>query len=140
MNVIRLLRSAIKATTSVDTNSTINPAEYEDALESCNMMLSLWATRGIIIHHVVTEQFTLSAGQSSYTIGDGGNFDTSRPNQVIGGFVRVGITDYPIHIIDRDKYNASNKTITGIPEALYYYPTFPTATIYLCRIPAEDYT
>lgn len=139
MNVNRLLRSAIKAASSVDSHTTIDPTEYEDALESCNMMLKLWATQGVIIHHVITEQFNLVVGQASYTIGDTANFNTSRPNQITGGFVRVSDTDYPIQIIDRDRYNSLRKTDTGIPQYLYYYPTYPIATIYLYKVPDETY-
>lgn len=142
MNTTRLLRTAIKAASSVDNYSVIDPVEYEDALESANMMLALWAKTGLIVHHVVTEQFSISSGQSSRTIGTGGNFNTSRPNELVGGFIRDSNDyDYPLEIIDRDRYNAlSNKDTQGIPKYLYFYPTYPTATIYIYFVPNETYT
>lgn len=142
MNVTRLLRTAIKAASSVDISDTIDPAEYEDALESVNMMLALWATKGLVVYHVVTEQLALVAGQESYTIGTGGNFNTTRPNRLIGGFIRdSNNTDSPIEIVSRDRYNSlSNKETEGIPRYLYYYPAYPLGTIYVYFSPLENYT
>jgi len=142
MIVSRLLRSAIKAASSVDNYDTIDPAEYTDALESCNMMLALWATKGLVVHHTITEQLSLIANQGSYTIGADGNFDTSRPNRLVGGFVRdSNNNDYPISIIDREEYNGlTNKNTTGIPRKLYIYPAFPLSTIYVYYVPDVNYT
>jgi hypothetical protein len=142
MNVNRLLRSAVKALGLVDGQSTLDPVILVDALESANMMLSTWATAGLIVHHVITEQFPLVAGQEVYTIGTTGNFDTTRPNRLIGGFIRdSNNTDTPIEIISRDRYNSlANKETSGIPRYLYYYPTFPLARIYVYFSPFEAYT
>lgn len=142
MDVTRLIRSAIKAASSVDTHSTIDPAEYEDALESANMMLALWATQGLVVHHVITEQLTLVAGQASYTIGSSGNFNTSRPSRLVGGFIRdSNDTDSTIEIIDRERYNLlSNKDTEGIPKYLYMNPVYPLATIYVYFVPDAAYT
>lgn len=142
MNVGRLLRSAMKATGAIDTQGSIEPEEYDDALEDCNMMLNSWAAQGHIVYHIVTESLSLVIGQASYTIGTGGNFNTQRPNEIIGGFVRdTDNNDYPIKVIDREEHNnIVTKTVRSRPEKVYYYPSFPLGTLYFYYVPNKAYT
>lgn len=142
MIVQRLLRQCMKKIGVVDINNEPSPAEYEDALETINAMLKSWATQGLIVHHVVTENFPLVVGQGSYTIGTSGNFNTSRPNRIVGGYTRDDSNvDEQLYIIDRDKYNRiPDKTIQAQPCALYYYPAYPLGTIYFDTVPDDTYT
>lgn len=142
MTVQRLLRQCLKKIGVVDRNTEPEAVEYEDALESVNSMLKSWATQGLVVHHVVTENFPLVVGQGSYTIGSTGNFNTSRPNRIVGGYTRDDSSvDEHLYIIDRDKYNRiPDKTVRAQPCALYYYPTFPLGIIYFDTVPDDTYT
>lgn len=126
----------------VNIGSDMGAVHYEDALESINSMLKSWATQGLIVHHVVTENFPLVAGQGSYTIGTSGDFNTSRPNRIVGGYIRDDSNvDEPLYIIGRDKYNRiPDKTIQAQPCALYYYLTYPLGVIYFDTVPDDTYT
>lgn len=142
MVVQELLKAAIRKTGAADLRSEPEPEEYQNALDAINGMLKSWAVRGLVTYHIVSENFSLVAGQSSYTIGATGNFNTSRPNQLVGGFIRDSNgTDYPFLIIDREKYNSIPvKTLSARPEELYFYPTFPLAIIYTDTAPDQVYT
>lgn len=140
--VQRLLRAALKSLGVVDSHDAIDPVEYDDALESCNMMLKLCATKGLIVHHVITESFALAAGPSAYTIGPGGALDTSRPNRLAAAYLRdTNGTDYPLELISRDDWNRiPRKGVDGVPTSVYINPTFPLATLNLDYAPTAAYT
>lgn len=142
MRVQRLLRQAIKKTGAGEIENDPSPAEFTDALESANMMLNSWTAHGLITHHIVTENFPLVIGTGSYTIGTGGVFNTSRPNRIAGGYTRDSSNnDYPLTIIDRDRYNSIvNKDVQSQPCELYYYPMFPLGVIYFDYLPDQAYT
>lgn len=142
MIVQRILRQCMKKIGVVNIGSDMGAVHYEDALESINSMLKSWATQGLIVHHVVTENFPLVAGQGSYTIGTSGDFNTSRPNRIVGGYIRDDSNvDEPLYIIGRDKYNRiPDKTIQAQPCALYYYLTYPLGVIYFDTVPDDTYT
>jgi hypothetical protein len=140
MLVNRLLRAAIKAGGAVDIADNPSAAEYEDALESCNMMLNLWTVQRRIVFHVVSESFALTLNDPVYSIGQDStpDFDTVRPNSIIAAYCRDSSnTDYPVKIIDREKYNRIPvKTLSSIPAELYYSPTYPNGIIYLDYAPS----
>lgn len=142
MTINQLLRTALRKLGVADLISDSSPEEYANALESANAMLKSWSSRGLITYHIVKENFPLVVGQAAYTIGTSGNFNTSRPNELVGAFLRdANGTDYPLTIIDRDKYNRIPiKTISARPEELYYYPTAPLAVIYTNTEPDQVYT
>lgn len=57
--------------------------QLADGLESLNDMLESWSTENLIIHKEVTEDFSLVAAQQTYTMGTGGDFNTTRPVEII---------------------------------------------------------
>lgn len=141
MLVDKLLRASLLIVGGFDPQETIPPQDYDDAIETANMMLAAWATKGVIVHQVTTTEFTLQAGKADYTIGSSADLDTARPNRIVGGFFRLSGIDYPLEVIGRDDYNSiSIKTTPGIPKYLYYYPAFPVATVNLYQVPDAAYT
>lgn len=142
MIVNRLLKQAIRKTGALDLLAEPEPTEYENALESANSMLKTWAVNGLVTFHIVKENFALEAGKADYTIGTDGDFNTARPNQVVVGFLRDSNGyDYPVKVIDREKYNSLPvKTLSARPTEIYVYPTFPLSTIYTNTEPDQAYT
>lgn len=142
MILSRLLRSSLKALGVVDSFSEPEAVQYEDALEALNSMLKSWASRGLVTYHVVTEQLSLVAGTSSYTIGTPGAFNTVRPNKVVGGYLRDSSNaDSTLEIIARDDYNGIIvKNVSGRPCELYYRPSYPLGIIYFDAEPDQAYT
>lgn len=120
-----------------DIESGLSPALMEQGFNSLNGMLGAWGRKRLIIRGIVSESFPLVVAQSVYTIGVGGNFDTSWPFQILDAYIRDnnGI-DYPVNIITREQYNSiSVKTVDGRPEYLYYDPQYPTGVIRLYYVP-----
>jgi hypothetical protein len=102
-------------------------------------MLKSWSADGINLHYRVSENFTLTAGDGSYTIGSGADFNTARPNEIEQAFIRdSGGSDHPLKIRPISEYWAlGNKSSTTRPTRLYYDPTYANGTIYFNTLPSE---
>lgn len=72
---------------------TENPSadEAQDGLEMLNDLLSSFSNDSMVIYARYSEDFTLSGGTGSYTIGTGGAFNTARPVKIISAFIRLGM-------------------------------------------------
>lgn len=111
--------------------------EAVDGLASMNAMLGSWSNDSLLIYARLSESFALSGGQSTYTIGTGGDFDTDRPLQILSAFLRLGDIDYVIDIIsDVDYDRITQKSLSSsIPSVLMYEPRFPLGRITLYPAP-----
>jgi hypothetical protein len=115
--------------------------EVNDALSSLNAMLSSWSNRSLLVYARVWESFPLVANQSDYTIGTGGNFNTTRPIFINECHVRQGSTDYSVQVIDDNAYNAiAFKNLSGIPEFVNFDNAFPLAKLRFYLVPTGGLT
>lgn len=120
------------------------------ALRFLNDLLSEWAQRPQMIPVIKPERFDLVANQGSptnpYTIGDGGDFDTTKPanqNSIVSANLILTATSpevrVPLGIYTDQAYDANQlPTMTSSqPTSLYYNPTYATdlGSIYLWPVP-----
>jgi hypothetical protein len=71
-----------------------------------DFMLGLWSASSLMVRGTIQEAFPLVAGQAFYTIGIGGQFNTSKPIRVTGGFVRDQYNyDTPITTFTKLEYD-----------------------------------
>ncbi len=142
MTVQELLKAALRVIGVVAPGETPTDAELQDAREALNLMLESWSDERLIIYFTTREIFTLTAGDADYSIGDGADFDTTRPEKIQGAFIRDSDSiDHPVEIIGESKYREiSLKSTQARPDQLWYNPTTPNGTIYLYPVPdsAED--
>lgn len=127
-----LIAAAFKRGRILGADQVMGPSEAADALATANRMLDTWWIDRLAVFQVVQENFALVAGQSSRTIGVGGNFNTTWPVKIVDGcFVRRSGVDYPISVInDRVQYDRIRvKTSSGLPSALFYDRAYPLGTI-----------
>jgi hypothetical protein len=119
-----------------------NPPAYMlvDILEAMNMMLESWSSGPQSLYVVTRDELTMSALQTSYTIGTGGDFAVARPQKIFPSFLTIDETDYPLKTISRDQYDRITiKSEPGIPGKVYYEPTYPLGTLYFYSAPREAY-
>ncbi len=112
--------------------------ELADALESLNAMIGEWSNEKLLIYSEDREIFDLVAGTASYTIGEDGTYDTSRPQKIERAAIRVGTQEFPVEVINLEQFasipiKASTSTI---PQRLYYNTTAPLGTITLWPTPS----
>jgi len=135
-----VIRSSLRKIGAVAAGETPTAAEEQDALKAFNSLLENWFGEGVVVFASVKETKTLTASDAEYTWGSGGDITTTRPNEVLGAFIRDGTTDHPIDIIGERQYRGiSDKSTEGRPEKLFYQPEYPLGKIYLYFTPNSAY-
>lgn len=112
--------------------------ESNDCLVALNAMISSWQTEKLYVYAFVETAFTLVSGDSSYTVGPAGNFAlTPRPTKIENVYIRASNIDYPVELIDKNKWlSIPDKTSeSDIAIYAYYEPTLPTGTLQLWPVP-----
>jgi hypothetical protein len=123
--------------------ATVSAATLSNAQQAMNYMLD--ELSDAISFCLVSEDFTLTPGQASYTIGTGGNFNTIRPIAIADMcYVRdpylANYVDYPVKLIGQGAYNSIDvKNIQSTPETIMYDPQYPLGIITFYYIPDQAY-
>ena len=134
MTAIELITASLRVIQVIATGETPTDAEIRDGFDALNMMLRYWGTKRMLIHYISVENFNLTSGTESYTIGSGGDFDTERPLKITGGYTRSGNIDTPFKVIGEQKYrDISQKSYSGDNTVswLWYNPSWDKGTIYV---------
>lgn len=122
MTAQELIKASLRVIQAIATGETPTDAEMQDGLEALRMLLRYWGTKRTLMHYIDVENFTLTAGTESYTIGSGGDFDTVRPLKISGGYTRSGGLDSPFEVVGEKKYReVSQKSQTGDAVTYVWY-------------------
>jgi hypothetical protein len=134
---------ALRLIGAIASGESPTSAESADGLVALNAMISSWQTEKLNVYAFVDTPFTLVNADSSYTVGPGGNFAlTPRPSKIEQVYVRANSIDYPVELIDYEKWNSiPDKTSSSdIPIYAYYEPTLATGTLQLWPVPNTAYS
>ena len=132
-----LIRATLRLIGAVSSSETPNADESSDALEALNLMLGSWGASRFLSASTgkVTKTMT---GASSYTIGVGGDINTTRPTAIYNAYWSTGGLDYPLTFLDYSDYqDIGIKNIGSIPEYIVLKPDNPLSTIFLFPVPAN---
>jgi hypothetical protein len=124
-------------------NEALAADEAADGLTALNNMLASWSNDSLLVYSRTWESFTLVSNTASYTIGVGGDFNTTRPIAIVEAHVKISSIDYPLEIIPDEVYNhfIQLKTIQTSPaQYLTYDNANPLGTIRLYPVPASNDT
>ena len=131
-----LIRATLRLIGAISSSETPAADESTDALEALNMMLGSWGASRFLSASTgkVTKAMT---GAASYTIGTGGDINTTRPTALYVVTYTYGGIDYNVKVIDYADYQKIGlKTVSGtIPDFVALKPDNPLSTIYLYPIP-----
>ena len=117
---------------------TMSAQDAVDALACFNEMLNSWSNEDWYTYATLQRTLTLTAGTSQYSIGDGGDVDSTRPHNIVQAFLRdSNSNDYPVNIIPQAQWNMiGDKGITSqIPDTLFYDAQYPLGYINLFPVP-----
>lgn len=129
-----IVYGVLRQVSSVTPGEPIDGGEASNALTVINRMLAAFSMEWGLIQDITAESFPLVVGQTSYTIGIGGNFNTVRPDTIFNQWLYDSLSGirYPIKMLADNQYNAIPlNTIQSIPKSIYYDPQFPLGIIYL---------
>lgn len=145
-----IVTAAARKLGALGTAQTLDDNNAESALQTLNWMLGQLGLQPQALAVRVREVFDMVADQGGpsnpYTIGDAGDFDTSRPATLQGaGLVltqsQPDPVEIPLTLYTDDGYESiqvkdlSNSQPTGV----WYQPTSPLGKIYLWPIPDVAY-
>ena len=82
MTAQEIITSSLRMIGPLRTGRTPSAGESADALWILNNMLDLWSIQRLFIYHIDRSTYTLTANTSTYTIGDGGTFDSGSPVRI----------------------------------------------------------
>ena len=84
----------------------LNSNEQTQCLSEINSLIDSWSNERLMIFTVSQTSFPLTSSQGSYTIGNGGDFNMTRPTKIIDPcFIRnPDLNDIPLKIIDVETY------------------------------------
>lgn len=118
------------------------PDEAADALADLNDLLDEWWNDKLYVFRVVSEQFALVANQQSYTMGVGGNFNTTRPVKVAAGtrYSLNGIERQLSVLTDRKSWDEiPYKALSGPPQVVFQDQAYPLANLLFYPTPDQAY-
>jgi hypothetical protein len=131
-------------------NETMSATDAQFGLGKLNRLLSQWSTRSVNIWTILSQRFTLSPSQVSYTIGPtGADFTAARPLGPGPGkgirnanIVLTSVTPEvhcPLAIWDADQWAniRVNEIPTSLPIGLYNDGAYLNSTLYLWGYPTE---
>ena len=122
-----IIKAAMGIIGSIAIDETPSASEMNLGLKTLILMLELWSARGLMVRGTTQENFPLVAGQAAYTIGIGGNFNTSKPVAILSAFIRdANLIDTGLDIITQEEYDGmGDKAVSQArPMALCYDPGY----------------
>ncbi|EIZ7652643.1 TPA: hypothetical protein NHQ80_003418 [Pseudomonas aeruginosa] len=141
-----LIILALKQANVLGVGQSASAEDIQDCFALLNMMLAQWNRRRYAIYHLKTVSIACD-GSQSYTIGPGGDIDTTRPNKIESAYFRQIITsepnqiDYPLEIIRaREDYDRIYlKDMQSFPQYLFYDSDYPLGNVFVWPIPDNQY-
>lgn len=130
--VARIINLALKDAGILGEGETASAETILDSFDTFKMMVGQWQIDGLMVY--ATDEISFApTGAQSYTIGNGGAVEATRPSEVIAAFWRDGSTDRRLEVLTsfEDYQRITSKSDTGTPEAAYYDPDYTLGTLYV---------
>lgn len=121
-------------------NETPEDQELQDAREALNQMLESWSQSPQRAYELITTVMTWPAATATQTIGATGDTVAKRPEEVKYAFQRKGDVDYPVQVLDYDRWlSIPDKTIeSNIASSIWSDDAYPDATLSIYPILTEQ--
>lgn len=140
--VNNLIKRTLRKIGVHQTGEDVSPEDFTDCLEELNAMLDSWSNNSLISPTKTRISKVLTTGQASYTIGTGGDINTTRPSRIEHAFIRDSAgNDFSLNEIGLGQYNDIQlKTESGMPFDYYFENSTSLAKVYLFPVPDLAYT
>lgn len=137
-----LITRSMRLAKILTSGETLTAEEGQDALATLNDLLENWSTEPMSLWSTTNFSAPTVAGQATYTIGPGGNWNTTRPAAISGAYVTVNGVDFPVLPVGQLEYNLiSLKTQQQpIAQKLLYVNDFPLGLVTLWPVPSQVVT
>lgn len=132
-----MIKKSMRLFGAIGQSNEITASQASDALDTLNSMLESWSIERLFVYQIYDETVSWTSGQSSRTIGSGGNFNTTRPSRLEDGFTRISNIDYRYRSISKQEYDAiaDKTTQSSYPDVIYYDNTASLGVLYAYPVP-----
>jgi hypothetical protein len=132
-----LITDSLQRIGSYAAGETISAADAEQCRLRLNRMIDSWSNESLMCYTILQQSVVLLAGKITYTIGPGGDINSTRPIRVITGPGAAFLKDsndnrYPVDVVPRDKWNEIwnlTRVNSNLPDTMFYDPKFPLGEI-----------
>jgi len=133
-----IIEAAMVKATIIYPGESVPASKSTQVFNDLNNMLESWSLERLMVYAGYLENFALVAGQSEYTYGTGGDFDSDRPVKLDNEtYVRSGGLDHYVALKPLDIYRRlAGKEELGIPRFLSFNPEFPLFKVFLYPTPS----
>lgn len=135
-----LIRQALGLTNAVGVDQTLTSDELADCLSCLNDIYEDLSNQNLGVWSTANQTFNTVAGQATYTIGTGGNWNTVRPVRINDpAYCTYGGVDFPMHAWDQREYNLVGLKTQQQPivQRYLFVNEFPLSFITLWPVPAQ---
>lgn len=134
---LNIIERALLDLTVLGDGEVASAQQASDGLVYLNDLIESWANEGLLINQIITDDFTVS-GAASYTMGTGGDINTTRPIHIKSVYFTSSGVDYPVDIVSREEYEAITIKTNGSTYPYMVYPdyAYPLVTIYQYPVPS----
>lgn len=111
------------------------------ALRALNRMVGKWNTEELMVYTVNRNAYSLVAGQQSYTIGTGGDFNTYRPVRIQMASVLLSSgVEIPVRIVNDEEWQQTvmKSTASTFPTMIWIAGNVPLNTIWCWPVPQDS--
>ena len=138
-----IINRALRELGVKELGQSLEPEESNIALEELNLLIDSLSLEGLMQTNLTPVSHSLVSGTASYTIGSGGDINTTRPVKIVSAYVRDGNNlDLPIELITESEWNKIplKDQTSSYPQKLFYRAAFPLGTINLFSKPSAGLT
>lgn len=142
MTTIReVIAGSLRLLELLGAGETPEATDAADALAALNAMVDSWTVEGGKIWTEVIEQFTLTSGNDTYTIGPSGDFNTTLPINIRAATVNLTSgTTTMLEVMSAEEFAYEpDKFISGRPYGFYYNAGYPLGTLKFYYKPNQNY-
>jgi hypothetical protein len=140
-----IIKRSYRSLNALAITETLSNEDAEAALAALNDLIAGLNNDSLMVYQRVNRTKALTSSDGQYTIGSGGDIDTTRPLRIESAYTRDSSTpacDRGITIVTADRWaRIPQKTTEGTyPRYLYYRPNYPLGEINLYPEPGSGLT
>lgn len=135
-----IISGSLRLIEEIGAGQSASADDAADCLSALIAMIDSWSIQGGSIYTETIETFNLT-GATSYTIGSGGVFNTTRPVKIRAAtYTLSGADTYEenLEVLSMEEYAyQTDKTVSGYPKRVYYDAGYPLGKFYFLPIPSS---
>ncbi len=144
LNAQGIIQSSLRLIGVLASGESPSSSEASDGLTVLNEMIDSWSIQNLLVPNKTMETFPFVSNQQTYTMGPGGNFNTTRPLSIIRANIEFTSSspyaEIPMEILTFEQYaGIILKTITSdFPLYLYSDNANPLTNINVWPVPTNS--